>query len=861
MARIPTFENRESVNTGAGFMRFQSANALSAPGDALARLGGQITGVGEDILKADERINAAAKAQADKDDNLRVEDALLDYDRELNAYTATSQEEEAGDAAAGYSDRFAVHASERAKALMDERFPGRANDPELQLRFERARQQYVKGAARYEVDRRIEWRDGVLAKKLDSLESNIGGQVAAAASTGDEAVAKSIHAQSSAEWDRVIEAQFSDQPQLYAIAKERGQARIDKSFLAARAASDKKGFIEKMNGAYSGMPAATADKKFIAIHDHFSTHGVDPKVGGAIFKLESDLGRIKDPGIDPVTGKKRSSATGDWQILDGVAGDLGIRKDQRNDFNVTTPAIASHLSKNQSWLQQQGLPVTPGTTYMTWNVGPGATAILLRADRNADVADVLRRAWRSQGPEWIDQALRNNPKMYKPGMTVGQVLANYEAKMAGAIKDTDANWTGVDSDSKARAAVQDYFPAGTKITGADIGEIFEKTATAYKSEAKDAALDDRFNRVWEGDASPAPSDPDYQKAVDKNVSGLVAIESVTQGDPQAHRAIVTVTDKTRYVPEDMARALSDTVLAKGLDNPGKAASYLTMARIADDYPEAFDASKFDGEVKKRVKEFTANTDVLGLPPAEAMKRVEQSYSVEGKKQREVMAERVREELKNGKRGILKGRDVTWEAIEDHYGVDSEATPTIQKEIAVDAYERAYTYHREQGLDEEAAATMSLKDMERSWGATNIGDGATRLSAAPIEKNYPSVGGHKYIEDEARNHVKAHLADLGLYPKTAEEEVLLRSQGKFNATANPEFRVVATSETMSDIRTGKQRPRYSIMLRRPDGMMDRVPGLVRFDVERAVVAKREADYAEARKRISKQEMDDGTRLAP
>lgn len=868
MARIPTFQNRAGVNTGAGFMRFQSASAMAAPGKALARLGSQITGVGEDILKADMQINAVAERQAEKDYGLQKEDVLLDYDREMNEYLAETQAN-AGPGAPGYTNDFQAHAEQRAKEIIAERFPGRENDKELQNRFERARQGYVKTAAKYEWDRRVEWRDGVLGKKLESLSSTIGmevGQVVAAnkallqAYGPDDdvdpplAAAQQIYTAKAQEWDRVIQEQFGDQPAMYAVAKERGMAAIDRSYLASVAAVDKKEFITKLNGAYTGMPAENADKRFVTIHDAFTTHGLDPKWGGAIFGIESDFGKV--PYLKDVPRRKdgtpMSSATGEWQIMRGTADDIGIPRSERNNFEVATPAIAAHLAKNAKDLAANKLPVTAATTYMTWNIGPHATKSLLRANPNANANQVLMQAWRGLSPKNRYNHMRNNPTFYgptKPNATVGQVLANYDREIARRMKQAEPMWTGVDSDSKARSAVAGYFPegGGTALTGKDIGDVFEKVAVDYKTEQKDVALDQRFNATWEGRQIAEPSDPTYQKSVDKNVGGLFDPELIASGDIGVHSQIVNVTSKTRYVPEDMARTLSDTVLSKGIENPGKAVSYLTMARIADDYPEAWKNSKFDGEVKERVADFVANVDVLRLPQAEAIKRVEYAFSPDGKKEMAAMKERVAAELKNGKKGILKGRDETWNKIEAHFDTAWDfanfETSAVQKDLAIDAYENAYIYHRAQGRNEEQAGIRALKDMERGWGVTKI-DGQARLSPAPVELNYPAVGqtGHQWVVEEATNHVKAYLSERGLYPSTPEEEVLMRAKGEGDAILNPKISIVATPETMDDIRNGKQAPRYKIRFKRPDGMHDAVPGLVQFDYQTARAVQIEKDIA-------------------
>jgi hypothetical protein len=61
----------------------------------------------------------------------------------------------------------------------------------------------------------------------------------------------------------------------------------------------------------------------------------------------------------------------------------------RNDPNISRQATAAYAADNQAILQKNGLPVTPGTTYLAHFAGPGGAVKVLQADPNAAVEDVL----------------------------------------------------------------------------------------------------------------------------------------------------------------------------------------------------------------------------------------------------------------------------------------------------------------------------------------------------------------------------------------------------------------------------------------------------------------------------------------
>lgn len=844
MARIPQYINKDRVSTGSTFARSERGpGGVGAEGQALARLGAQITGFGADVFEATDGFDKVAEKQAEKDYQLRQTDKLIDFRQDLERELLARQEG-AVDGAQGFGTGYETFVNERTQSYIKQHFPGRENDAELAVRFKQTSDGFLSSAAKFEVGRRIEWRGGVMNKQLDALGTGMAGEVAGALAAGDadgasEALA-GTYQRAEAEFGRTVEAQFGDNPRSAAIAMGMGREKLQKAWLAAYAAADPKGYIDKFDGAFAGTPRKQIDPNFKIVHDSATAAGISHETMGAILFLESKNGAIDAPiGKD---GVPMSSAVGPWQILKGTAYEIGIHPDDRRDWRIATPAIARHLKDNQEDLRKNGLPVNDATTYMTWNVGPAATKALLRASPDADVETVLRRVWASKGPAWIDTALRNNPSMYRPGMTVGQVLTNYQSQVERGKKANADKWAGteVDSTTRVRDAIKEFTPFDpTGIDAASASEIYREALTTWKTQAKDILSTATVEAFAKGVIPTHGITDDMRKDIDKVIT--VDPQGVVSGDTRVHGSLIDLADRG-HIPESGARALSDAIIQPGR-NTGKIASLLTSARIAQEFPHVWREAKVQGDVRDRVDMFTAMVDAERIPADVAVQIVDTAFSPEGKSARAAMGDRIRMELRNNKKGEVEGQKVTWGEVEKFfdgkYGTsmlsDTQASD-FQKDMAVKTYERLYEHNRLQGHEPEHSKSIALLQMDKTWGVTNV-DGTSRLTPAPVERTYPAIGGdHKWIMDQAANHVRSALYDRGILRVSEGVDVI------------PEFRVVPTAETMDDIRMGRKSPRYAVLYRRQDGAMEGVMDVasssVQFDARDAEIAFKEKFISDA-----------------
>lgn len=103
---------------------------------------------------------------------------------------------------------------------------------------------------------------------------------------------------------------------------------------------------------------------------------------------------------------------------------------------ISHAATGAYASDNQAYLAKNGLPVTPGTTYLAHFAGPEGAAKILQADPSAPVSEILGAA-----------AIKANP--FLEGMTAQGLRAWAAKKMGTAVPQA-----GVSNNAPAPAAGQ-----------------------------------------------------------------------------------------------------------------------------------------------------------------------------------------------------------------------------------------------------------------------------------------------------------------------------------------------------------------------------------------------------------------------
>jgi hypothetical protein len=147
-----------------------------------------------------------------------------------------------------------------------------------------------------------------------------------------------------------------------------------------------------------------------------------------------------ESGGDPNAKNKRSSATGAGQFLDETwletirtyRPDLVERRSEkeilelRRDSELSRAMVTRLVEQNAAMLKKRGLPVTPGTLYLTHFAGPAGAVAVLSVSENADAASRMASA-DTTGRTTREKLVTANPFLKE--LTVGDLKTWANRKM------------------------------------------------------------------------------------------------------------------------------------------------------------------------------------------------------------------------------------------------------------------------------------------------------------------------------------------------------------------------------------------------------------------------------------------------
>jgi hypothetical protein len=158
-----------------------------------------------------------------------------------------------------------------------------------------------------------------------------------------------------------------------------------------------------------------------------------PLIGNGAVKEVVERIIAVESGGDPNARNKRSSATGAAQFLDETwlemvrtyRRDLVEGRSEKEILELRRdPALARAITtrlveQNAAMLKKRGLPVTPGTLYLTHFAGPaGVVAVLSSVSENADAASLMASA-DATGRTTREKLVNANPFLKE--LTVGDL--------------------------------------------------------------------------------------------------------------------------------------------------------------------------------------------------------------------------------------------------------------------------------------------------------------------------------------------------------------------------------------------------------------------------------------------------------
>jgi hypothetical protein len=164
---------------------------------------------------------------------------------------------------------------------------------------------------------------------------------------------------------------------------------------------------------------------------HFVTNGPPLFGNGAVKSVVERIITVESGG-DPNARNKRSSATGAGQFLDETWLEM-IRTYRRDlvggrseteilelrlDPELTRAIMMRLVEQNAAMLKKRGLPVTPGTLYLTHFAGPAGAVAVLSVSENADAASLMAGA-DATGRTTREKLVNANPFLRE--LTVGDL--------------------------------------------------------------------------------------------------------------------------------------------------------------------------------------------------------------------------------------------------------------------------------------------------------------------------------------------------------------------------------------------------------------------------------------------------------
>lgn len=822
MARLPVYINQTGLDTGADTFKL-APDTGAAIAKGVTTFGDAIMGTAERGMKEAKQVSLKAEAYAERDAALRDEVEFIRLGDRIQQ-RALDLQDKVGDDAAGYTREVEKLATDEYSNLLASGRLSSTNRSRHDLMFERMRNGIADRAATYEATTKQKFRSEV----YEATAKNITAFVIANGVGGLDQAQK--------EWSEfVTRTEGGIDTRLGKKMFELGMRRFEQQAFKAEAIRRGPAFLGQFQGLFSENPSATSGNAQVdATLKYAPINGIDPRVGVAIGWIESrlNMNHGKPIGRD---GRPMSSAEGGWQILDGVARDFKLTPEEKRDPEKATAAVMAHFAQNKALIEKKGITATPGKIYMYWNVGQGVADRILKADPNTPIEQIIYSAYPSR-PGLAATVLRNNPSMYRAGMTAGDVIQNYEVQMARAQTATAKYFSEkVQTDEQTSAAVSAFMGRDMPRVGtADLMETYADVARTTKeasAKARDlAAGEAHLANPGVGD----PYDSQRKKEVNAAVEARVGDSLVTGLGTGDIAAIVTArqyTDAAGFIPDKVMHGFRAAIDANTMTSTRPALQ--ALADLSRTNPVAYRASSLHNTEKDMVHDYRAFTETLGLDPVAATKYIIETRTPEGKKRRQAMADKTRAEWRNG--GTEADAEATaWGEITKGFDQSVWSDPDVandtQRESIVEAYRMGIVRERLNGYDATEAKARALQTLKGVWGVSSVADSSRSQALMPLapEKVFAGKairGSFDWIKEQATNTLDRWLVETGRASLTRSVAIsggriveLKDEQGK---THTP-FKLIPSEGAMNDYLSGRE-VSYDIWYQDKDGRIQKAVG--------------------------------------
>lgn len=838
--QLTPYTNRQSLDIGSDSFRILDTGE-SAIAKGAASLGDGLFNAGLGALKQqqrqealDERMGLKNEAEArrieqralqeqERFDAVNDEKEFLQFRSRLQQY-ALEYQNEVGEGAPGYAKGVNSFAETAYDELRNSGRLSQTNAGRHDLMFERIRSDVVNRSAEFEVRERTRFFGAV----AEAESQRVIAEIAVTGRAGLD--------QAKADWTSFVERTEGFETRRGQMLLQLGERKIERAAFEAEAARRPEEFVNKYQGTFTTTPSPTTTNPLVnATFRHATTTGFDPRVALGIGWIESRLNASHNGPIRK-DGTRMSSAEGGWQILDGVARDFGLTKEQKRDPDLSTAAVMRHFADNERRLKDSGYAATPGQVYMMWNVGEGVARNILKADPSTPIEQVIYRSYPSR-PGFAAQVLANNPSLYKAGMTVGEVRENYERKMASAMTATSGFFEGqkpATTSEQMRALATEFLGAEVKhLDSREVSEVFARVSKELVGKTKEQIEIASGTSLLNAPGRANPYDAADKKSINAAVKaqyGNGFIEGIGRGDSQAAALGRDLTRRAGFIPDPVLHGFR-TALDTGQVEPALVA-LTTLADIERSDPRAIAATGgLPARDREAIKTFQAYTEVLAIPAAEAAKRILFDRSPEGEAKRSAFANTFKNEWRNGgTEEDASGR--AWSEIAKKFDgsvwTNPAAVTDVQKAELVDAYKQGVLHHRLQGRTLDDAKAMTLHELSTAWGTSAIASPTTSQALMPFapEKVLGSDkaidGSFKWVRDQAENQLRFYLGRRGILNEARTEFRPGGGSSELGADPTPEFQLRPAPGAATSWRSG-QPVEYEIWYKDRQGRVQKVVG--------------------------------------
>jgi len=382
-------------------------------------------------------------------------------------------------------------------------------------------------------------------------------------------------------------------------------------------------------------------------------------------------------------------------------------------------------------------------------------------------------------------------------------------EMRGAPPVKQPEYTG-DTD-KAREVLKSATNLDVStLNSEDVAELYAGVVKSMKKNAKAIQVQVAGAGVVNGDIAVRHGDKQAKKVVNSYMASqrVDLGTGILTGDNTAIGTAREVIRNSKFVPDAMAQQLQTAIQQKG---EGRLTALEFLAGVTREDPAALKQSKLDAGTKTMVEQYVALTggdddpdSAVGgfMTPDQAVRTIDLARDKATKINVDNLRAEINDDLKKLKFSALADK------FDDTILLAAPAPVNDTRgQVAVTTYRQHYTNARIQGHDHESADKIAIHQMKRVYGVSTVAasDQSQTLMAYPPEKFYPpdADGEKEYITTQAKAHVTTGLTIEGTDKRLIPDD--------------PEIRIIPTGQTREDVTQGRS-PRYMVAYRRKDGLI-------------------------------------------